>query len=118
MAEKSVKLKVIDNDKEPGISVRKKQEDGIKITIVTLKPETYPEGKVEDTKNLVEQLKSSAIFVRTQDFMHEHFAIIDGEIVWYGSMNFLSRTKTDDNMIRVTSAEIAQELMELTFADE
>ena len=48
--------------------------------------------------------------------MHEHFAIIDDEIVWYGSMNLLSRVKEDDNLIRVKSNDAAQELMEMTFA--
>ncbi len=35
--------------------------------------------------------------------MHEHFAIIDNEIVWYGSINLLSRAKIDDNLMRVKS---------------
>lgn len=39
--------------------------------------------------------------------MHEHYTIIDNEIVWYGSMNFLSREKDDDNLMRVVSVEIA-----------
>lgn len=47
--------------------------------------------------------------------MQEHYAIIDGEIVWYGSMNLLSGEKEDDNLIRIVSKEIAQELMEITF---
>lgn len=41
-----------------------------------------------------------------------HYAIINQEIVWYGSMNLLSGEKEDDNLMRVVSAEIAQELME------
>ena len=47
--------------------------------------------------------------------MHEHYAIIDGEIVWYGSMNLLSGEKVDDNLMRVVNREIEQELMEITF---
>ena len=47
--------------------------------------------------------------------MHEHFAIIDGQIVWYGSMNLLSRAKADDNLMRVESKDAAQELLEITF---
>ena len=47
--------------------------------------------------------------------MHEHYAIIDEEIVWYGSMNLLSGEKEDDNLMRVVSKEIAQEIMEITF---
>jgi len=47
--------------------------------------------------------------------MHEHYAIIDEEIVWYGSMNLLSGEKEDDNLMRVVSKEIVLELMEITF---
>jgi hypothetical protein len=47
--------------------------------------------------------------------MHEHYAIIDYKIVWYGSMNLLSGEKEDDDLMRVVSAEIAKELMEITF---
>jgi|GEM_PF-4435786 len=47
--------------------------------------------------------------------MYEHYAIIDRKIVWYGSTNLLSREKDDDNLMRVESSEIAQELMEITF---
>ena len=85
------------------------------ITVVTLDPEDYPEEKIEDTKALVQVLENCGIKVRLQDHMHEHFAIIDDEIVWYGSMNLLSRAKIDDNLMRVKSKDAAQELLEMTF---
>lgn len=47
--------------------------------------------------------------------MHEHYAIIGHEIVWYGSVNLLSAEKEEDNLMRVVSEEIAQELMEMDF---
>ncbi len=49
--------------------------------------------------------------------LHEHFAVIDKEVVWYGSMNMLSREKADDNLIRVKSKEIADELLEIGFGN-
>ena len=39
--------------------------------------------------------------------MHEHFALIDREIVWYGSVNLLSNAKEEDGLMRVKSREIA-----------
>ena len=45
----------------------------------------------------------------------EHYAVIDNEIVWYGSMNLLSKEDTEDNLMRVCSTDIAAELLELTF---
>ena len=95
--------------------IKQRQENGVKITVVTLDPEGYPKEKIEDTKALVQVLENFGIKVRLQDHMHEHFAIIDDEIVWYGSMNLLSRAKIDDNLIRVKSKDAVQELLEITF---
>ena len=48
----------------------------------------------------------------------EHYAVIDNEIVWYGSMNLLSKEDAEDNLMRVCSKDIAAELLEITFGDE
>ncbi|WP_242875362.1 phospholipase D-like domain-containing protein [Butyrivibrio sp. INlla14] len=95
--------------------MKHRQESGVKLTIVTLEPERYPVEKIEDTRRLVQLLRDNAINVHLKEYMHEHFAIIDDEIVWYGSMNLLSRAKADDNLMRVRSKEAAGELLEITF---
>lgn len=112
----------------PGINVRKvkqlialiekRQEAGISVAVLTLSPESYPEKRIEKTRELVEQLVDAGIKVIGRSAMHEHYAVIDEEIVWYGSMNLLSREKEDDNLMRVLSREIAQELMEISFQKE
>ena len=49
----------------------------------------------------------------------ERYTIIDREIVWYGSLNFLGKPDADDNLMRVMDKEIAEELLMMTFgADE
>ncbi len=53
--------------------------------------------------------------MKTVEEFCEHFAIIDQELVWYGKMNLLGKSKIDDSMMRVCSKQIAAELMELTF---
>ena len=45
----------------------------------------------------------------------EHYAVIDDEIVWYGSMNLLSKDDVEDNIMRVVSKRISAELLEITF---
>lgn len=95
--------------------LKQRQEDGVRLTVITLNPEGYPEEKIEDTKRLVEILKNCGANIKLQEHMHEHFTIIDEEIVWYGSMNFLSRAKADDNLMRVKSKDVAQELLEISF---
>lgn len=95
--------------------IQGKQESGVSITAITLKAENYPENRIEKTKQLIKRLLDSGIMVSQVPAMHEHYAIIDKEIVWYGSMNLLSGEKEDDDYMRVVSKEIAQELMEITF---
>lgn len=48
----------------------------------------------------------------------EHYAVIDNEIVWYGSVNLLSKEDAEDNLMRVCSKDIAAELLEMTFGSE
>lgn len=112
----------------PGINEKKvkriiellqsRQEVGVSVVVITLRPESYPEKRVEKTRELINQLIENGIKVSQESLMHEHYAIIDDEIVWYGSMNLLSGEKEDDNLMRVVSKEIAQEIMKITFGNE
>ena len=67
---------------------------------------------------LMERLRRVGFEVRLVEESCEHFAVIDDEIVWYGSMNLLSKEDAEDNLMRVCSKEIAAELLEITFKDE
>jgi len=95
--------------------MRRVQENGVGITVLTLEPESYPEARVDVTKQLVEEMVSVGMQVKLMSQMHEHYAIVDREIVWYGSMNLLSSEKEEDNLMRVVSEEIVEELMEMDF---
>lgn len=95
--------------------IQKHQERGVKFTVITLNPESYPKNRIEATKELVGMLTNAGINVRLKEYMHEHYAVIDDSIVWYGSMNLLSQIKEDDNIIRVDNKEVATELMEMSF---
>jgi len=82
---------------------------------MTLSAEIYPETRIDKTRVLIKSMVELGIVVKEFAEMHEHFAVIDKQIVWYGSMNLLSQEKEDDNLMRVSSQEIAQELLELAF---
>ena len=87
------------------------QERGVHIAIMTLSPSAYPDDAAEHQKELIEVLASAGIAVRCAERCGEHFAVIDNSIVWYGSMNLLSREKEEDSMMRIENASIAQELL-------
>lgn len=94
------------------------QEEGVLITIVTWHPDTYKFGSSEARMDLMEELRQACFQVRLVDDNCEHYTIIDREIVWYGSMNFLSKEDAEDNLMRVCSGKIAEELLEMTFGGE
>ena len=67
---------------------------------------------------LMERLRKAGFEIRLVEDACEHYAVIDQEIVWYGSMNLLSKEDAEDNLMRVCSKEIAVELLEMTFGSE
>lgn len=95
--------------------LRKRQEAGVKIIIVTWAPDSYGYGDSGYWMALHEQMRAAGIYVQLTDKFCDHYAIMDDEIVWYGSMNFLSKEDAEDNLMRVASGEIAVELKEMTF---
>lgn len=88
------------------------QKRGIIITVFSLSPEKYPEDGREHHIELLNRLAAAGIRVKTQSHCHERYAAIDRSLVWYGSMNLLSRGKEEDSLMRIVSPEIAAELLE------
>ncbi len=91
------------------------QESGVKVTVLTLDPELYSKKRVLVTLDLIDKMRMVGIDVIVSSDIHERYAIIDNELVWYGSMNLLSREKEMDNLIRIIDKDIAQELLALDF---
>ena len=92
--------------------VKDVQEKGARVTVLTLAAGGYRKNSVSSAERLIDMLREAGIYVKQQDSMHDRFAVIDGKIVWYGSMNLLAGEKADDNIMRVEEIEIAQELIE------
>jgi len=93
----------------------KRQELGIKVTVVTWHPDAYKYGRDDTRMELMERLRKAGFEIRLVEESCEHYAVIDNEIVWYGSMNLLSKEDAEDNLMRVSSKDIAAELLEMTF---
>ncbi len=95
--------------------LKEKQQSGIRISIVTWKPDMYGFGDSEYWMELQERMCRNGFEMNLVEDYCQHYCIIDKEIVWYGSMNFLGKEDSEDNLMRVSSKEIASELLELTF---
>ena len=89
----------------------KRRELGVKVTIVTWHPDAYKYGKDDVRMELMERLRKAGFEIRLVEESCEHYAVIDNEIVWYGSVNLLSKEDAEDNLMRVCSKDIAAELL-------
>ncbi len=87
------------------------QEKGLKAAIITWHPDVYRYGKDEQRLSLLENLRAAGCEIRFAQENCQHFGVIDEKIVWYGSMNLLSRDDVEDNIMRLESREIAEELL-------
>ena len=92
--------------------LEERQAAGVSVTVITLPAESYPQARIEPTKVLQTMLAATGICVVPQPDLHTCFAVIDQEIVWYGSTNLLSRDKEDDGLMRICSRDVALELLE------
>ena len=92
-----------------------RQEFGVKVIVVTWHYDAYKYGRDDVRMELMERLRKAGFEVKLVEDNCEHYAIIDNEVVWYGSMNLLSKEDIEDNLMRVCSKDIAAELLEMTF---
>ena len=99
-------------------SLKYKQENGVKIVIITWKPDMYHFGKFDYWMELHERMYKAGFEMNLVDDYCQRYCIIDQNIVWYGSLNFLGKEDSEDNLIRIKSQKIALELLELTFGNE
>lgn len=97
--------------------LKEKQESGVVIRIVTWKPDKYGFGDSAYWMELQERMRKQGFEMNLVEDYCQHYCIIDRKIVWYGSMNFLGKEDSEDNLMRVRSKEIAGELVELTFVN-
>lgn len=71
-------------------------------------------GKDEHCFGLLESLRTAGCEICLVQDNCQHFAVIDEKIVWCGSMNLLSRDDVEDNIMRLESQEVAEELLGMT----
>ncbi len=91
-----------------GISQRNKS---VSIKLITYPSACYSEdikGRIDALHN---KLLNSGVIIIFSDRISSRYAILDKEIVWYGSMNLASTIKEDDDEMRIVNKDIAQALM-------
>lgn len=82
----------------------------VRVTVVTKPPDNYAAKDRTKIQSCIELLHQHGIAVKTRDRIHQKFAIIDQQIVWYGSINLLSYGMSEESIMRIDSMDIAAEL--------
>ncbi|MCD8225428.1 MAG: DEAD/DEAH box helicase family protein [Clostridiales bacterium] len=98
--------------------LQEKQLNGLKVIIVTWKPDMYGYGDSVYWMELQERMRNAGFEMNLVEDYCTHYCIIDRELVWYGSMNFLGKEDAEDNLMRVSDRGIASELLEMTFGND
>ena len=93
--------------------IKKRQEVGVKVTVITTDPEDITYGKSDVCHELIRAMQLVGINVITRTEVEECFAVIDDEIVWHGGMNLLGKADVWDNLMRIRNPQVATELLEI-----
>ena len=84
----------------------------VKIVVVTRPTEGFPERDQKSVLENTQKLRGYGVEVRHKSGFHQKFTVIDGKIVWYGSVNFLSFGTAEESIMRFTSYDIAGQLID------
>ena len=90
---------------------RQKILEGVKIRCVTRPPHYNGSIPTERGKGALDALEGIGVVVDCRRDIHQKIAIVDGRVVWFGSLNPLSHTaRTDEIMMRVLAPGFASEI--------
>lgn len=95
--------------------LKPKQEKGVRIRIVTWKADSYAVGDSAYWMERQERMQNNGFETNLVEDYCQHYCIVDREVVWNGSMNFLGKEDSADNLMCVCSKGLAAELLEITF---
>jgi superfamily II DNA or RNA helicase/sugar phosphate isomerase/epimerase len=84
---------------------------GALVTAVTRPVSDYAEKDAGRVSGIIKFFTDNGIAVVGKSKIHQKFAVIDGRIVWYGSINLLSFGSAEESIMRLDSVGIADELM-------
>jgi superfamily II DNA or RNA helicase len=87
-------------------------KNGIAVNIFTSAEIAHRENERTDLNDMYNYLRSAGINIILKANIHQKFIIIDQKTVWYGNINFLSYATEEENIMRLESLNIANELMD------
>lgn len=97
--------------------IRSRQDAGIDVTVITTEGGNPLFDSPDFHREMIERLRQNGIEVIVKQEVEEHFAVIDNELVWHGGMNLLGKEDEWDNLMRIKSAKVSTELLEIALGD-
>lgn len=86
---------------------------GIKVHIITRDPaEHNEEYRFEATEEILDCSELGVHIVLLQGNHHRKLAVIDRSILWEGSLNILSQTRSREIMRRIENQRVVQQLLD------
>jgi len=83
-----------------------KQAHGIEISIFTME------------KSEIEKLHHKSLQVNVTPTANIPCAILDNKLIWYGTVNLLAKVRTEEHVIRMNDAQLADELLGMVLTDK
>jgi len=83
----------------------------LRVIVVTRPKEDFPPKDHIAMQRTLDLLTDNGVSVVFKSNIHQKFAIMDQKFVWYGSINLLSYGSAQESIMRIESANIANELM-------
>ncbi|MEU5425273.1 AAA domain-containing protein [Streptomyces olivoreticuli] len=85
------------------VHLAKRIADGISVIVRTRPPEEQTtDAAAERVRGLIEDLRAAGCQVEFRERMHEKVLILDGAVLWHGSLNLLANSGPTDLMMRLT----------------
>lgn len=76
---------------------------GVAVRVLTRPGSEAGGGTAEEVSELIDGFRKVGINVDLRTRMHEKIAILDGRVLWHGSLNILSHRDTHESMLRLES---------------
>jgi phosphatidylserine/phosphatidylglycerophosphate/cardiolipin synthase-like enzyme len=96
--------------------LRKLRQRGVRITVNTRDPKEHDAEYEYQAALAVYEMQELGITVLYTVKLHRKLAIVDGEVLWEGSLNILSQNDSCEIMRRTVSQQLANEMVRFTGA--
>lgn len=88
-----------------------KIRQGIEVVVATKPPGYQSAGMRDEAEGAIRALEEIGVNIDKRPYMHQKAAIIDNQVVWFGSLNILSHGRTEEMMMRICGERVAFQVL-------